>query len=143
MKKSGSLIFLMELIVVLLFFSLSVVVTLRLFITANNKTQQSSYINTALTETQNVVEQFRVKGISVFSPDIWTERHTDDGRSVYNYENTEESLFIEVSLTSDKLPGGIMYTGDVRAYEINKTDEELCVLELARYSADTEVQGRN
>ena len=52
MKKRGSMAFLMELIVVILFFSLSTAVTLRLFVAAHEKERESTRLSDAVERAQ-------------------------------------------------------------------------------------------
>lgn len=67
MKKRGSMAFLMELIVVILFFSLSTAVTLRLFVAAHEKERESTRLSDAVERAQDTAEQFRVKGTALFA----------------------------------------------------------------------------
>jgi type II secretory pathway pseudopilin PulG len=60
-KKQGIRIntFLVEIVVVILFFALSATVTLQLFVAAHNRQRESSEISAAMLQAQSLVEQFR------------------------------------------------------------------------------------
>ncbi len=104
MKKRGSMAFLMELIVVILFFSLSTAVTLRLFVAAHEKERESTRLSDAVERAQDTAEQFRVKGIALFaSSDGWTYEIRDDLSALYT-RVFEEGLTVTVLVTDGDAP---------------------------------------
>ena len=95
MKKSGSAVFLMELTLVILFFSLSTVVTLRLFVAAHQQERQSTLHSDALELAENTAELFRAQGVSFFdAADGWNAAEQEDGSVLYS--RLESGLRMEV-----------------------------------------------
>ena len=136
MKRNGTAVFLMEMIIILLFFSLSVVVTLRLFATSYVTNQRSTDLNEALRQAQNTAEQFYAAGDGSFSGSVWTVSESDG----YNlYENTgheESGLIIKVFLKNDYNSYGKSETGKVQVYSRERPAEGLlCELQLAKYNS--------
>ena len=134
MKRSGAAIFLMELMVVIMFFSLAIVTSLRLFMTAYNKEHDSARISEALIEMQGTAERFRARGVDVFSSDGWTEQVLADGRRMFTNEKEDYRLFFEVTLTTESTQNGSMDSGEILAYAGDKENKDpICGLALARY----------
>ena len=134
-KKSGSAVFLMELMMVIMFFSLAVVVTLRFFMTAYHKEQESIRLNDAIVQAQNALEQFRVNGSGMFGSGAWTELPAQDGGRCFLQGSPEDetpfSVYVFVFVTDT--PNGKLEHGVVQAVRLDEPDP-LCRLELAKYS---------
>lgn len=111
--------FFYEIVIVILFFSISVTMILQLFLSAKSRAQQSCDLNTAIIKAQTVAEQ--IKGISdagqlpeVLKTAVYTG--SDKGAQHYalNYDrqwnetkNTPEYC-IEVTLTRNTTGSGVL-----------------------------------
>lgn len=139
MKKNETAVFLMELVLVILFFSLSIAVTLRIFMAAHRQEQQSARLSAALLQAQDVAEQFRARGVVVFSSaDAWQRSEQTDGTAYYR--RSADSLLVEVELRTEQGQAGCMESGEIRVYAASaeQTGEPLCRLPLGRYSPAAE-----
>ncbi|MDR0936888.1 MAG: hypothetical protein LBM98_09425 [Oscillospiraceae bacterium] len=134
MKKSGSAIFLMEFIVVILSFSLSVTITLQLFVSAYQKGERSEEISVALLHAQNIAEQIKAFGSDALTYGGWVKEHTADGtrrfQLVFDDGFTAKIVF-------EKFSASRLF-GVVRVYPPGAdsgggADEALCSLNLSRY----------
>ncbi len=133
MKKSGSAVFLMELILVILFFSLSAVVTLRLFVAAHQQERQSTLRSDALELAENAAELFRAQGVSFFdTADGWTAVEQADESVLYS--RLENGLCMEVILRGEQTETGRLETGEIQVFAANRQSDPLCRLPLGRYS---------
>lgn len=131
MKKSGSMAFLLELILVILFFSLSTAVTLRLFVAAHDKERDSSRLSDALECAQDTAERFRVQGTSMFDPsDGWTYVIEEDLSALYT--RTCGGLTVTVLVADGDALAGQLESGEIRVYAPADPDP-LCRLPLTRY----------
>ena len=132
MKKRGSMAFLMELIVVILFFSLSTAVTLRLFVAAHEKEQESTLLSDALERAQDTAEQFQIKGTSLFdSSDGWTYEIRDDLSALYT-RLFEDGLTVTVLVTDADALSGWLETGEICVYS-GADAEPHCRLPFTRF----------
>lgn len=131
MKGTGRVnTFLVEIIVVILFFSLSAAVTLQVFAATHTKGQQSVDLNKAVTLAQQLTEQYRADGDQnewCTSPElegkntIYTLQYDKDWNPVqqtgkYLLEFTVSALSEDVS--------GTMYQYNVRAVLVGETEEQ-------------------
>lgn len=133
MKKNGSAIFLMELVLVILFFSLSTVVTLRLFVTAHQQEEQSTLRSDALELAENTAELFRTYGTGLFSASEWTASRQSDEESCYTL--VTGGLVAHVSLHTAITRDGCLSTGEIAVYQENRDESAapICRLSLGRY----------
>lgn len=138
MRKSGSAVFLMELVVVLLFFSLSAAVTLRLFVAAYETDRMSEQVSDALERAEDAAERYRAGGRSAFLQG-WTAQDQADGTCLYIREDGTYRL--EVRLRILDQAAGDLETGEVRVYDRVQPAEPLCELPLARYTSHTGITG--
>lgn len=141
MKKNGSAVFLMELILVILFFSLSTVVTLRLFVTAHQQEEQSTLRSDALELAENTAELFRAYGTGLFTSPAWiTLQETGEDT---HYSHTADGLTARVSLHMADSPEGSLSTGEIVVYQAGSdggtSGDPLCRLALGRYVPAWEV----
>jgi len=111
----------MEMMVIILFFSLSVMIIFRLFVSAHLNDQDSTRLNNALLEAKNTVELFKANGTDIFGSGDWIFEETEPG--VYRYvKNSPEDCVITsayiliVALTIETAPLGVYESGEVRAY---------------------------
>lgn len=136
MKRHSSAVFLMELTLVILFFSLSAVVTLRLFVTAHQQEQQSALRSDALELAEDTVEQIRALGASFFdSADGWIITAQEPGGTIYTYQGGD--LRMEVFLQQEETGAGTLETGEVCITGSEKSacrGQVLCRLPIGRYS---------
>ena len=135
MKRNSAAVFLMELIIVILFFSLSIVVTLRLFMTAYTTDKKSSELNEALIQAQSTAEQFRVYGLDMFTQqESWINSQPDtSGTYLYTRsDGGETGLVYKVFVRIEKG----FESGEIQVYSLRTPDEGvLCELEIARYDS--------
>ena len=124
----------MELTLVILFFSLSAVVTLRLFVTAHQQEQQSALRSDALELAEDTAEQFHAQGTAFFnSADGWSSAALEDG-TVYRFDGSD--LLLEVFLRQESTVAGALETGEVRITGSEKSigrGQVLCSLPVGRY----------
>ena len=79
--------FLVEIIIVILFFSLSAAVTLQVFVTTHKKGEQSTNLNMAVVLTQQMTEQYRANGEKC----SWcVSPESREGATVYTVEYDED-----------------------------------------------------
>ena len=133
MKSAGKTnTLLMELIIVILFFSLSAVITLQLFVTAHEQSTLSHDKTMALLKAQNVVEEIQADESDTLSGFI--ELEEDRYIICYNedWEPSGETGSYELSVQVGRKPSeyGTMMELDVR---VHKDDKELCGLQTSRY----------
>ena len=122
LRKSGSAVFLMEMMVVILFFSLSVMIIFRLFVSAHLNGEDSMRLNYSLLEAKNAVELFKANGTDIFDDGSWTaEKNPETG--IYRYtKNSPEggvatsAYILEMKLTKEATPLGMYESGEMRAY---------------------------
>ena len=111
----------MEMMVIILFFSLSVMIIFRLFVSAHIGDQESTRINNSLLEAKNTVELFKANGSDIFGGGEWelTEGQTGD-YYIYKKSSSDSSpttaYILEVELSGETTPLGIYETGEIRAY---------------------------
>ena len=124
MRKSGSAVFLMEMMVIILFFSLSVMIIFRLFVSAHIGDQESIRLNDSLLEAKNTVELFKANGAEIFSGGIeWELQPQSPGQTADYYikKSPEDSspttaYILEVEITAETTPLGVYEFGEIRAY---------------------------
>ena len=124
----------MEIIVVILFFSLSVGVVIRMFATAYLKEKESARLNDAMISAKNTAEIFRVRGVSIFEENGWEEngdRAAGYRKCYFNYGGEDSEFVLEVLLDTE-VNG--LETGRIIAYR-SGTDYNDPILEfdIARY----------
>ena len=133
MKKSGTLIFLMELLIVILFFSLSVSVTVRIFATADSNSKKSARITEALSFSQNTIEQFKALNYDILVSDGWVLESDSSGYIVYT--KIQNEITYEVSMCSTINYAGRTDEGTITAHS-KHSNEPLCKLDISCYSAN-------
>ena len=111
-RRSNS--FLVEIIIVILFFSLSAAVTLQVFVATHKKEQQSGSLNHAVVLTQQLTEEYRANGTAC----SWCATSKDkDGSAVYvleydeNWQPVQENGAFRVYFTVSVLSEGKAGTG--------------------------------
>jgi len=136
LKKSSSAVFLMEIIVIILFFTLSVTIISSLFVTAHTKGNESGLINDALSAAQSAAESFRARGYEAFG-DGWV-------KSTQGYVWHGDGTFTLVAeIGEEKCPGGLLYNGTVTAYPDDLTEgEPIMSLSISRYKPDFDGGGQ-
>ena len=139
MKRHSSAVFLMELTLVILFFSLSAVVTLRLFVTARQQEQQSALCSDAMELAEDTAELVYAKGVSFLEKDAgWTVSEAPDGAedAHYCYKYDDSGLLMEIYSESEQTAAGVLETSEVRITGSEKSGspgQVLCRLPVKRY----------
>ena len=117
----------------LLFFSLSTVITLRLFVTAHQQEQQSVRLSEALEQAQDTAEQFYAGGRAFLTNTGWS---ADTQGEATLYRQIDAQWVIEVSLQETISSAGVLDSGEVRVRAAAAPEDVLCRLSLARYTAE-------
>lgn len=139
MKRHSSAVFLMELTLVILFFSLSAVVTLRLFVTARQQEQQSALRSDAMELAEDTAELVYAKGVPFLEKDAgWTASDVPAGAEAahYCYKYDDSGLLMEIFSQSEQTVGGVLDTSEVRITGSEKSGSPgqiLCRLPVKRY----------
>ena len=131
--------FFIEIILVILFFAISVTVTLQLFVAANNRAQQSSDLSVAVIQAENIAEQV----FSLSSPDqlpaaLKTARQETDGTYRIGYDKDwkqtsgDPRYVVNVSLKETPSAGGTMVGADIAVRRQNG-GKEIYRLSSAKY----------
>lgn len=116
---SKSELFLMEFIVVILFFSLSAAICISAFVKANNISEESKKLNHAVILAQSTAEKIKASG-----------------STGENYSGTYDNrYYLKVESTVEDE----MLTADIAVYEKSDRKTEICRLEVKKYLPD-EVQ---
>ena len=141
-RKSASGIFLMELMLVILFLSLSAIVVLRLFMVSNRESRESEALTRAVAQAQDAAESFHSGGRTVFQQSPW--QCSDDRRTYLCYydrewrNTTEEraAYVLEVRLDTQDGEAGILENGEITVRLVGEQlqDDVLCSLPLGRYT---------
>ena len=135
MKKGGSAVFMMELLVVILFFAISSTVTLRLFVEAHLDGKKSERTGTAIIMAQSAAEQFHADGLDMFGGK-WLYGEWRYENNVYTTETDDAgSVYLEITITNSEKEYGTIYSGEVAAYKAGDPDKDkICSLKLSRYN---------
>ena len=128
MKRNGSAVFLMELLMVILFFSLSTVVTLRLFVSSHQQEEASQQLSGALEKAQDTAELFHARGSELFVTSSWTSM--DEGGL---YQSTDGEYLVTVCVESTVSSSGLMESADI-SVRLNDHSDSLCRLSVSRYT---------
>ena len=123
--------FLLEFIIVILFFSVSAVITLQLFANANNKSESNNDMINAVVCAQSVAENIRAE-VSVYNEEGIYTRYLDDELN-YVEDNGYYEETVIVSIVDDKSSE----IGTLYEYEIiisNASDNnEIFSLTISKY----------
>jgi len=111
----------MEMMVIILFFSLSVMIIFRLFVSAHIGDQESIRLNDSLLEAKNTVELFKANGAEIFKGDGWELQPLVARTGIYYIKSTPGSspataYILEVVLDEEITPLGVYEFGEIRAY---------------------------
>ena len=138
--------FLIEIILVIFFFSISVSVALQFFVTAHKNQQLSEQKTAALMLNQTIVEKFNQQGEALFDQDGYRDAKnttSDDeiNLTLYydsdcniingNYESATYSL--EIHITKESAESGIMYSSSFQVFSNDNTSELLHELNSKKY----------
>ncbi|MDF1494713.1 hypothetical protein [Caproiciproducens sp. CPB-2] len=133
--------FFVEIILVILFFAVSVTVTLQLFVQADNRARQSSDLSVAVIQAENIAEQVR----SLSSPDqlpeaLKTAKQENGGsyRILYDRDwkqtDTDPRYVADVTLKKTPSGGGTMVSVSVSvSRRQNGGDNRIYSLSSAKY----------
>ncbi len=136
--------FFIEMIIVILFFSISVVVTLQLFVAANNRAQQSSDLSAAVIKAENIAEQVKSLPTADALPKVLeTANQSGSGDELlytigydkeWNQTQSDPRYVIDVTMKKAKSDGGTMVSADISINRLhNKRTEDLYTLNSAKY----------
>lgn len=145
--------FLTEFIIVILFFSLSVVITLQLFLAAHKQSVLSKEITVAYIKAQNIAEEIRVNGDNLdeflTSGNGWIENNLTEYESYRRFydedwviSNEDTAAYImTVMIQYHEEDAGRLLEVDIELgnkTEVKKNKKSLCTLELKKYLPDKE-----
>lgn len=142
-KRAAANTFLIELIIVILFFSLCIATTLQLFVIAHQKSELNKNTNIALIKVQSTAESlnslnnqnnmdFLVENMRKTSTsgeyEIWYD-------SKWNIEMTTPTFKQLIEIDEDTMSNGLMLTIKVKALDVSKADSEkvLCEITAKKY----------
>jgi type II secretory pathway pseudopilin PulG len=110
----------MELLVVILFFSLSVSVLFRLFVSAYARQQESGRLDGALLAAQSMAERYRAAGLVMFADGETTYSETAFGGG----SGANAGYRLETELTLERTVTGWFIHGTIKAYAAPVSDDE-------------------
>lgn len=115
--RAKSELFLMEFIVVILFFSISAAICINAFVTANRISEESKLLNGAMILAQSTAEEIKATG------DRWGETYQD-----YQDERYYMEVITEVQ---DEI-----LVADIAVFQVNNRETEICRIEVKKYLPD-------
>nr|WP_319489615.1 hypothetical protein [uncultured Caproiciproducens sp.] len=133
--------FFIEIILVILFFAISVTVTLQLFVAANNRAQQSSDLSVSVIQAENIAEQV----LSLTSSDqvpqaLKTAQLKNDETYLicydkdWNQTKSEPRFVMGVTLKKTPSAGGTMVSADIDVYRRqNGSQKDIYSLSSSKY----------
>lgn len=123
--------FLMEFIIVILFFSVAAVITLQLFANANSKSEANKDMINAVICAQSVAENIRAE-VSVYNKEGIYTKHLDSDLNYVEEEGYYEEKVI-VSLVEEKSSDiGVLYEYEIIISSI-RDDKEIFTLTMSKY----------
>ncbi len=125
-KRAKSRAFLTEFLIVILFFSISAVIIVQLFVNASNKINESTDKTKANLLITNTIEDIKYKIENNTFKDV------KDINSYYN-ENDYEKIELVISLTENIKDKGVLYDAKIIAKESNKV---LMEVEFTHYKSN-------
>ena len=136
--------FFIEIILVILFFSISVAVTLQLFVAANSRAQQSSDLSVAVIKAENIAEQVKsLTTVDALPMTLATAKPSGSGNALqytigYDKEwhetKTDPCYVIDVTMNKAKSDSGTMVIADISINRLhNSSTESLYRLNSAKY----------
>jgi len=116
-NHTKSELFLMEFIVVILFFSLCTAICISAFVKANYISEESKLLNGAMILAQSTAEEIKATG------DISGEKYKD-------YHDDSYSLEVMTEVQNEIL------VADIAVFDANNREKEICKLEVKKYLSD-------
>lgn len=146
MKRSSNGInsFLIEIVIVICFFSISAVAILQLFVAANNRAQQSRDLSVAVIKAQDIAEQ--IKGLS--SPEELPEllkaakTASSDGADHFRIDYDQQwsqtqsapRFAIDVAVKKSAAESGVLIDAEISVFRCKSGGEEkIFTLNTAKY----------
>lgn len=126
MKRYQGNILLIELLIVILFFSLSQVLMVRVFASAHEKSRGSVQLRHALMVCQDVAEQLSASD----NPDALLLRLNFTGESGSYFRCEEQGFDVYVHCAEEETTAGTLCTATITA---QKDDREILTLPVSRY----------
>lgn len=146
MKRSTIQInsFFIEIIIVILFFAISVSVTLQLFVTANSRAQQSSDLSVAVIKAENIAEQIKsLPSADALPKELEAAKRTGSGDGLrytigydkqWNPTDTNPRYAADVTMKRTKSNGGTLVVADISIHRLNNSGaKDLYKLSSAKY----------
>jgi Tfp pilus assembly protein PilV len=146
MKRSPSQMnsFFVEIIIVILFFAISVAVTLQLFVAANNRAQQSRDLSIAVIKAENIAEQVKSLPSAEAVPKVLqTAQRIGPGNGSgyrmgydkqWNPTVSNPRYVIDVTLEKTKSKSGTMVVADISIHRMNNSGSKgIYTLSSAKY----------
>lgn len=118
-KRSRVNVLLIEIVIVILFFSLSAAVTVQLFVAAHNRSRESRDVNQAMLHSQELAEVFLAQG-ELRLPSV-AGAHVRGEELVLFYDrdwqpsHTGGDYRITLTLQTEERPEGVMAIGNIEA----------------------------
>lgn len=116
-NHTKSELFLMEFIVVILFFSLCTAICISAFVKANHISEESKLLNGAIILAQSTAEEIKATG------DISDEKYRD-------YHDDSYSLEVMTEVQNEIL------VADIAVFDANNRGKEICRLKVKKYLSD-------
>lgn len=135
--------FFVEIIIVILFFTISVSVTLQLFVAANNRAQQSSDLSTAVVKSEDIAEQ--VSGLSSADaiPKVLERATRTVSGGVEHYRlafdrqwnevHSDPRYVIDIALKKTLSAGGTLVSTDITVTKTTGGEKPVYTLNSAKY----------
>jgi hypothetical protein len=150
MKRDSNQInsFFIEIIIVILFFSISAAVTLQLFVAANNRAQQSSDLSVAVIKAQDIAEQIKgISSLNELTEELKAAKYTSSGGTEHflldydkqwNQTQSAPQYKIDIALTKDAVESGVLVHADILVSRCKSSGEnQIFTLNTAKYLSKT------
>lgn len=141
--------FFIEIIIVILFFSISAAVTLQLFVAANNRAQQSSDLSVAVIKAQDIAEQFKgLSSLDELTEELKTAKRTSSGGTEHflleydkqwNQAQGAPQYKIDIAVKKNTVESGVLVNADISVLRCKSSGEnQIFTLNTAKYLSKTQ-----
>lgn len=133
-QRQKNSVMLMELIIVILFFSIATAIALQGFVQAHQMSRQSLRMTYALNEAQNWSERISA---SKDPEALLVESGWQGDQGAYELVSAEDRYTLSLTLSSESTQAGVIWTGAIDAYDDALADQpKLFTLPVSRYVPD-------
>ncbi len=133
-KLNKTRAFLTEFIIVILFFSVAAVITIGLYVEANNKNDESVLLAKVSLQAQSIAENIRSNQSIYSNEGIYTE-FLDEGMNIVDEDEAMYQQKIIVSKVQDEsITAGVLYQYDILYVELD-TERDIYSLSLNQYKS--------